>query len=374
MKDLLAVNVCFFWLATVARAIPTSNVTSTGQLLPMVINTWPYSVANEEAWRILNRKKGGVGQTRDAVVGGISKCERLQCRKAVGYGGNPDERGDVSLDALLMDGSTMEVGAVGDLRRVKSAIKVARHVLEHTHHTLLVGEGAGDFANAMGFQTESLNTPETTEMLQNYTAHNCQPNFWRNVYPDPKSACGPYKPLTSWDKEDGTGNHDIGPDNHDTITMAAIDVEGKIHVGTSTNGLRYTLPGRVGDAPLPGSGAYADNEVGAAITTGDGDTLMRFLPSILAVEAMRAGKTPAEAANSAIQRIRAHTNSFDGAIIAVDRSGMYSAACHGMRTSANQFSYMISSPANPTMPTRKETIKCTSGINKSASPEQEVIW
>jgi len=327
----------------------------------MVINTWPFSAANEEAWRILNLRKGGVGQTRNAVVGGISQCEMLKCNDGIAYGGNPDERGDVSLDALLMDGSTMEVGAVGDLRRVKSAIKVARHVLEHTHHTLLVGEGAGDFANAMGFQTESLNTPETTAMWQNWTAHSCQPNFWRNVYPDSTSTCGPFKPLNSWDVEaSGTKDHEIGPDNHDTVTMAAIDVEGKIHVGTSTNGLRYTLPGRVGDASIPGSGAYADNDVGAAITTGDGDILMRFLPSLRAVEAMRAGKTPAEAAKLAIQRIRARTHSFEGAIVVVDRFGNYAAACHGF---AKPFSFMVSSPANPNQPTRKEPVMCTTKIN-----------
>ncbi|KAH8348854.1 hypothetical protein KR084_011855 [Drosophila pseudotakahashii] len=67
--------------------------------------------------------------------------------------------------------------------------------------------------------------------------------------------------------------------------MAAIDEEGNIHVGTFTNGIRHTIPGRVGYAPISGSGAYADNEVGAAVATGNGDIPMRFLPSLLAVEA-----------------------------------------------------------------------------------------
>ncbi|KAH8348848.1 hypothetical protein KR084_011844 [Drosophila pseudotakahashii] len=342
----------------------------------MVINTWPFAVANEEAWRILNLKKGGIGQTRDAVVGGISKCESQQCDKAVGFGGNADERGDVSLDALLMDGSTMEIGAVGDLRRIRSAIKVARHVLEHTHHTLLVGDGAADFANAMGFQNESLNTPETEAITQNWTLHNCQPNFWRNVYPDPKFSCGPYQPLTLLDNHASRAEQaEIGPDNHDTITMAAIDEEGNIHVGTSTNGLRHTLPGRVGDAPIPGSAAYGDNEVGAAVATGDGDVLMRFLPSLLAVEAMRAGKTPAEAVESVIKRVRKYGDRFDGAIIAVDRFGNYAAACHGKSYFKKEFSYMVSSPANPKQSTRKETINCTTVLFESSSQlNREVIW
>ncbi|XP_017003849.2 putative N(4)-(beta-N-acetylglucosaminyl)-L-asparaginase GD10667 [Drosophila takahashii] len=342
----------------------------------MVINTWSFFVANEEAWRILNLKKGGIGQTRDAVVGGISECERLQCHKEVGYGANPDERGDVSLDALVMDGSTMEIGAVGDLRRIRSAIKVARHVLEHTHHTLLVGDGAADFANAMGFPNETLNTAETTAMTQNWTEHNCQPNFWRNVYPDPKSSCGPYKPLNSWDEHASRNDQvELGPDNHDTITMAAIDEEGNIHVGTSTNGLRHTLPGRVGDASIPGSGAYADNEVGAAVATGDGDVLMRFLPSLRAVEAMRAGKTPAQAVESVIQRIRKHIDRFEGALIAVDRFGNYSAACHGVVYLKQSFRFIVSSPAYPNQPTRREVVKCTTVLKETPSElDRQVIW
>ncbi|XP_016970714.2 putative N(4)-(beta-N-acetylglucosaminyl)-L-asparaginase GD10667 [Drosophila rhopaloa] len=379
MKKYVATFLTVLWLASVVGAKTTSNVTRsgqrpTGQLLPMVINTWPFAVANEEAWRLLNLRKGGLGQTRNAVVGGISECEIQQCDKAVGYGGSPDERGDTSLDALLMDGSTMEVGAVADLRRIRSAIKVARHVLEHTGHVLLVGDAAADFANAMGFQNESLNTPESTKEWREWRdTKNCQPNYWRNVFPDPKSSCGPYEPLPSWDAD---ANRDveteIGPDNHDTITMVAIDEESNIHVGTSTNGLRYTMPGRVGDAPIPGASSYADNEVGAAVTTGDGDTLMRFLPSLLAVEAMRAGKTPAEAVEFVLQRIRKHVERFQGAVIAVDRLGTYAVACHGFEYQEFRFSYMVSSPAQQS---RKETIVCTQALEKTNSEiYRKVVW
>ncbi|XP_017003806.2 putative N(4)-(beta-N-acetylglucosaminyl)-L-asparaginase GD10667 [Drosophila takahashii] len=379
MKKVLAVSVCLFWLAWIVRYyinVTSSGQGSTGQLLPMVINTWPFSVANEEAWRILNLKKGGIGQTRDAVVGGISECERLQCDKAVGFGGNANERGYVALDALLMDGSTMEIGAVGHLRRMRSAIKVARHVLEHTHHSFLVGDGAADFANAMGFQNESLDTPETAAITQNWTAHNCQPNYWRNVYPDPLTSCGPYQPLTLFDEGAPRSDQDeIGPDNHDTITMAAIDEEGNIHVGTSTNGIRHTIPGRVGDAPIPGSGAYADNEVGAAVATGNGDILMRFLPSLLAVEAMRAGKTPAEAVKSVFQRIRKHIPRFEGALIAVDRFGNYAAVCRGVSYFKEKFHFMVSSPANPNRPTRMETVMCATEQYEAPSElYPDVIW
>ncbi|XP_043644665.1 putative N(4)-(beta-N-acetylglucosaminyl)-L-asparaginase GE19290 [Drosophila teissieri] len=379
MKTLLAVLTGILFLALFVRFLCTYHVTNSGQrsaapLLPMVINTWNFSEANKEAWRLLNLEKGGVGQTRSAVVGGISICEKLQCDMAVGYGGNPDERGDTSLDALLMDGGTMEVGAVGDLRRVKSAIKVAQHVMEHTLHTLLVGDGADDFGIAMGFQNESLNSNKNIATLQNWTAHNCQPNFWRNVYPDPRTSCGPYNPLPTWDANATQSERiEIGPDNHDTITMAAIDEEGYIHVGTSTNGLRHTMPGRVGDASIPGSAAYADNEVGAAVTTGDGDILMRFLPSLLAVEAMRAGKTPAEAVELVIQRIRKHETFFDVAIIVVNRLGTYAVGCHGtgVATYNGEFGYMVSSPGQPV---RTESVPCTTDHGPPSEAHRQVIW
>jgi len=335
-----------------------------GELLPMVINTWNFTAANVLAWRIIKQSKGGLRQTRNAVVEGCSKCEKLQCDRTVGYGGSPDESGETTLDAMVMDGATMDVGAVAGLRRIKDAIKVARHVLEHTHHTMLVGDAASAFANAMGFESESLVTPESKDMWLQWTAENCQPNFWYNVHPDPKVSCGPYKPrptpLTRWKEDRARNEYEIGRKNHDTIGMIAIDVESNIHAGTSTNGARHKIPGRVGDSPVPGAGAYADNEVGAAVATGDGDIMMRFLPSLLAVEAMRAGKPPAEAAEVGIRRIMKHHKDFMGAVIAVDRLGNYAAACYGLE----EFPFMVSSPAGTNGPTRMETVKCIAGPEK----------
>ncbi|XP_052842994.1 putative N(4)-(beta-N-acetylglucosaminyl)-L-asparaginase GG24090 [Drosophila gunungcola] len=339
---------------------PNTNKT----MLPMVINTWNFTAANVLAWRILKQSKGGLRQTRNAVVEGCTKCEKLQCDRTVGYGGSPDESGETTLDAMVMDGSTLDVGAVAGLRRIKDAIKVARHVLEHTQHTMLVGDAASAFANAMGFESESLVTPESKDMWQQWTAENCQPNFWWNVHPDPKVSCGPYKPrptpLTRWKEDRARNEYEIGRKNHDTIGMIAIDVEGNIHAGTSTNGARHKIPGRVGDSPIPGAGGYADNEVGAAVATGDGDVMMRFLPSLLAVEAMRLGKPPAEAAEVGIRRIMKRHKDFMGAVIAVDRLGNYAAACHGLE----EFPFMVSSPARPDKPTRLETVKCIANPEK----------
>lgn len=109
-------------------------------------------------------------------------CEREQCDGTVGYGGSPDENGESTLDALIMDGTTMNVGAVAALREIKHAISVARHVLENTKHTLLVGSQATDFAVMMGYQRETLQTEHSKELWEQWKTNNCQPNFWMVIF------------------------------------------------------------------------------------------------------------------------------------------------------------------------------------------------
>lgn len=107
-------------------------------------------------------------------------------------------------------------------------------------------------------------------------------NF-QNVSPDPSKTCGPYKKNILTDANDKSYSHSTS-ENHDTIGVVAVDVNGKIAAGTSTNGAKYKIPGRVGDSPIPGAGAYADDDVGAAAGTGDGDIMMRFLPRYLFIK------------------------------------------------------------------------------------------
>ncbi|KAG0719963.1 putative N(4)-(beta-N-acetylglucosaminyl)-L-asparaginase [Chionoecetes opilio] len=299
---------------------------------PLVINTWNFTNATA---------KGG-GHAVDAVERGCTVCEEQQCDGTVGYGGSPDETGETTLDAMIMDGTTHDVGAVADLRRVKSAIAVARRVMEHTRHTLLVGEQATRFALTMGFPEESLSTPASVAMHQHWLRNKCQPNFWVNVTPDPATSCGPYKPHAtnrntkqSTAKEGGNFNRL----NHDTIGMIAIDARGHISGGTSTNGARNKIPGRVGDSPIPGSGAYVDKFVGGAVATGDGDLMMRFLPALVTVEGMRAGFSPRKAAEIAIFRVSQYYPEFMGAVVAINMAGEYGAACHGI----DSFPYSVAS-------------------------------
>jgi len=140
---------------------------------------------------------------------------------------------------------THDVGAVGCLRRVSNAVGVARAVMEHSRHTLLVGELATDFALRMGFDPQTLSTPESMEMHWGWKGNNCQPNFWKDVEPDSEATCGPYSPLQS---EQPGAMEDIknwahNRYNHDTISMIAVNELGQLACATSSNGARNKIPG-----------------------------------------------------------------------------------------------------------------------------------
>ncbi|KAG6548502.1 hypothetical protein Mapa_009990 [Marchantia paleacea] len=307
--------------------------------LPIVISTWAFVDAVRAAWEVVD----GGGSPVDAVVAGCSTCERLRCDGSVGYGGSPDENGETTLDAMIMDGTTMDVGAVGALRSVRDAIGAARLVMDHTEHTLLVGDQASDFALSLGLSgPANLSTDDSLDLWSTWRDKKCQPNFWQNVIPDPRFSCGPYHTRSESSRHSrmlqecgertaarGSSQKGIGPTNHDTISMAVIDKSAKVAVGTSTNGATYKIPGRVGDGPIVGASGYADDEVGACGATGDGDIMMRFLPCYQVVESMRLGRSPKHAAKDAIARIKRKFPLFVGAVFAIDRHGVHAGACNG---------------------------------------------
>mmetsp|Transcript_1783 Transcript_1783/g.2326 ORF Transcript_1783/g.2326 Transcript_1783/m.2326 type:complete len:164 (-) Transcript_1783:210-701(-) len=163
---------------------------------------------------------------------------------------------------MIMDGKTMNVGAVGAIRRIQYAISVARKVMENTYHTLLVGSQATSFALENGFTEKSLATNHSASMWADWMV---------SKKPDYKKE--PHHLASTKHERYG----------HDTIGMVAIDKDGNIACGTTTNGAAYKIPGRVGDSPVMGAGAYCQNGIGGAAQTGDGDQMMRFLPTFAAV-------------------------------------------------------------------------------------------
>lgn len=269
----------------------------------------------------------------------------------------------------------MDMGAVGCLRRVRSAISVARAVMEHTSQSLLVGEKATAFATMAGFAEEGLETDRSDEIHTAWRANKCQPNYFRD-FPASNTSCPPYRlpraeesgaagfqsivgsthstksrgrrdanPGNSIKTRRGTGgdvNNEISRQNHDTIGMVALDKFGNLAAGTSTNGASHKVAGRVGDAAVPGAGCYVDNEVGAAASTGDGDIMMRFLPSFQAVNYMRAGLSPSAACEKALAPIAAKFPSFQGGLICVTKDGRHGAAAHGWL-----FHYSFQDPSLP---------------------------
>uniref|UniRef100_A0A3B4T7F9 N(4)-(Beta-N-acetylglucosaminyl)-L-asparaginase n=1 Tax=Seriola dumerili TaxID=41447 RepID=A0A3B4T7F9_SERDU len=309
--------------------------------LPLVINTWPFKNATAAAWNTLQSG----GSVLDAVETGCARCEMEQCDGSVGYGGSPDESGETTLDAMIMNGDTMEVGAVADLRRIKNAIGVARVVMEHTDHTLLVGESASVFAENMGFIAEDLTTNKSVNIFSQWLKGNCQPNYRKNVFPDPSMSCGPYKPRATLKQKKRMAQH-ANARSHDTIgRFLSVNIESS---GVSFPRAFYiSVYNRVGDSPIVGAGAYADSSAGGAAATGDGDVMMRFLPSYLAVELMRAGADPSAACKTAISRIKRHYSEFFGAIICANTTGHYGAACNKV-PGFSQFHYMVSNSESNT--------------------------
>ncbi len=251
---------------------------------PVVIATWTFGrLAVEVASKLLTEGKSAL----DAVIAGAQAVENDTGVRSVGFGSLPDRIGRLTLDSCVMDGKTLDCGAVAGLEHIRSASAVARRVMEKTPHVLLTGEGAKWFALQQGF---ALEMPHTLEGIRE----------WIEKHPKAK------KP---GEKEQYNGPEDItlpiNEANHDTVTVLGLDKAGHLGGVCTTSGLAYKLPGRVGDSPIIGAGLYADDEAGAAGATGVGEEVIRISGSTYVVEAMRAGKKSQEACELAARRINA---------------------------------------------------------------------
>jgi len=239
----------------------------------------------------------------DAIQEGVSAVERDPEVLTVGVGGYPNEAGVVQLDAMIMKGSTLDAGAVGSIEEIANPIAVARRVMERTRHVYLVGPGAQAFAVDQGFSREDLRRDEAQAR-------------WAR-----------------WVEESG-GRSPMrlgGDENHDTVGAVGVDGSGEVVAGVSTSGLAFKMPGRVGDSPLIGAGGYADSEAGAACATGVGEEVIRTCGTFAVVEAMRAGRSPTEAATEVLRRLVRRRGDKLGdnqvAYIAIRSDGEVGAAC-----------------------------------------------
>jgi len=238
---------------------------------------------NAPAWQIL--AVGGDGL--DAVIAGANVVELDPEDQSVGYGGLPNEEGVVQLDASVMSGRLRKSGAVAALERIKTPSSVARRVLERTDHVMLVGEGALRFARAHGFEEANLLTEASRLRWLKWKENLSPDDDWL------PPADGVYR------DKDGrpTG----------TINVLAVDAKGDVSGTTTTSGLAWKIPGRAGDSPIIGAGEYTDNEIGAAGSTGRGESNMMVCGGFLTVEHMRRGMKPTDACLETLKRVMALT-------------------------------------------------------------------
>lgn len=236
----------------------------------------------------------------DALIAGVNIVEQDPEDTSVGYGGLPDADGVVTLDACCMHGPTRRAGGVGALQGVRTPSLVARDVAYNTDHLLLVGEGAQRFARNMGFAIEDdLNTDRSRALWLEWKRRT-DPRH----YPDPESRAEAAHKVGLEMVAEGK----IDPDHYyGTINCCGVNAAGDVCGVTTTSGLAWKIPGRVGDSPILGAGLYVDNEVGAAGSTGRGEANLYSLASFLIVEFLRQGMAPKDAGMAALRRIQAQT-------------------------------------------------------------------
>jgi N4-(beta-N-acetylglucosaminyl)-L-asparaginase len=249
---------------------------------PIVVSSGNGLKATERAMEIL---KGG-GSSLDAVIAGVNRVEEDPDDITVGLGGLPNERGVVELDASCMHGPSARAGAVASLRNVKHPSRVARLVMEQTDHVLIVGEGALEFARAQGFPEENLLTEKARKIWL----------WWRQTHSDKDDWIPP--PESEWAPEVKEYARTYG-----TIHCSAIDASGAVSAVTTTSGLAFKIPGRVGDSPIVGAGIYVDNDVGSCGSTGRGEEVILACGSHSVVENLRRGMSPLDAGLDVLRRI-----------------------------------------------------------------------
>ena len=276
-------------------------------------NAFPYVTAGYEML-----KNGG--DTLDAAIAVVKGPEDDPNDDSVGLGGLPNEEGVVELDASCMHGPTRQAGAVGGVHNIKNVSMLAREVMLHSGHVMLVGEGAERFAVARGLPRENLLTDASRKVwLLWKEAHSdwwgpglASPQWRERLHERLRSATG-----TTYLNRLASTAADLGiaPDRQDkaiqdvlfpptgTTHCSTLKGDGAMSACTTTSGLAWKIPGRLGDSPIVGAGCYTDQDVGSAGATGSGEENIKIVGAHTIVENMRKGMPPLEAGIDALRRI-----------------------------------------------------------------------
>ena len=227
----------------------------------------------------------------DAVVAGVTLVEDDPKDMSVGYGGLPNEDGEVELDSCVMDGLTHKAGGVASIQNIRNPAQVAALVMRRTDHVLIVGDGARRFAVAHGFEEQDMLTAKARARWLKWKESLSDRDDWLSE----KEADG--KQSARLPRGDEFERH------WGTINCCALDANGNLGGVTTTSGLSFKIPGRVGDSPIIGAGLYVDNDAGAAGSTGRGEANLQNLSSFMTVENMRNGMSPQEACLATLKRV-----------------------------------------------------------------------
>jgi N4-(beta-N-acetylglucosaminyl)-L-asparaginase len=259
------------------------------------VSTWqePGRPCVERAWQSYKEQR----DLLTACEQGLVEVELDLAFQAIGFGGLPNADGEQELDAGLMDGRTLQAGAVCAVRGVVPVISLARKVLEETPHMMLAGDQARRFAEKHGFEIRNLHSENSLKKYAEWHTKRTQA--------------------------------EVAHLAHDTVTIVGWEEPGHVVAACSTSGLAWKLPGRVGDSPIIGAGFYADDEAGAAGATGFGEDIWRHLLSFRAVENMRAGMNAMDACKSSVQSmVRREPSTRDqlSVVFGVSKDGDWGAA------------------------------------------------
>ena len=294
---------------------------------PLIISSANGLNALDKGMQIL--KSGG--DTLDAAVAAATVVEDDPNDDSVGYGGLPNEEGEVELDASVMHGPTRRAGSVASVRRIKNVSRLAKTVMERTNHVMIVGDGARRFGVAEGFEEMNLLTEHSRKIWLAWkakTSFNWRPGTdspeWKDYVAvlfdhDPEKIAYAMRVITY----PPTG----------TINCLAVNAKGEVSGTTTTSGLAWKIPGRVGDSPVIGAGLYVDGDVGGAGSTGKGEENIRISGGHTIVEMMRKGMKPDNACLEALGRVvhnyngdKTRLSTFNLRFYAVNKDGEYGSA------------------------------------------------